>query len=61
MALQPIDRSKAKHAIKTMPRKVPSLVNRTNKRVLPELVPQHALLSRFQGGWNAFYQQRDWW
>lgn len=61
MELQPIDRSKAKHAIKTAPRKVPSLVNRTNKRVLRELVPRHVLLSHFRYGWGAFHHQRDWW
>lgn len=51
MAMQPIDRQRAKHGKTTAKRAVPQLVNRTNKRVLPELVAQHVLASRFPSAW----------
>ena len=53
MATQPVDRQKAKHAFKTAPKQKPSLVNRTNKCVLRNLVPGHVLVSRFQGERHA--------
>lgn len=52
MALQPVDRNRAKHAMKTEKRKAPTLVNRTNKRTFAELAPMHILVSRFNYGWN---------
>lgn len=59
MALQPIDRSKAKHQFKTAPRKVPQMVNRAHKRVLSEIVPNHVLVSRFGCTWD--YLNSNYW
>jgi hypothetical protein len=39
MALQKIDRQKAKHQIKTVKRVVPLLINRNNKLQRLELIP----------------------
>ena len=58
MALQAIDRAKIKHTMKVNKRKTPTLVNRTNKSVLVELVPHHILVSRFMYGWTKnIYRQ----
>lgn len=50
MAIQKVDRARAKHAMVTNKRKVPTLVNRRNKQTLAELSPLHILMTRFQGG-----------
>lgn len=46
MAIQPVDRKNAKHNLKVAPRKAPSMVNRSNKRVFAELAPLHVRLSQ---------------
>lgn len=61
MALQQVDRSKAKHAIKTASRVVPSLVNRSHKRTFHELAPVH--VSKYGTNDRTAYQlcADDWW
>jgi len=54
MAMQPVDRKNSKHTFKTAPRAKPSLVNRTNKRILADLAPHNVLVSRFQNGWANY-------
>jgi hypothetical protein len=47
MALQKIDRQKAKHQIKTVKRVVPSLINRSNKLQRMELIPFQLSLATY--------------
>lgn len=61
MAMQPIDRQNAKLSATTLSRKVPQLINRTNKQTLAELVPQHIKKSRFQFGWHLHFDYHDSW
>ena len=52
MAIQKVDRARAKHVMTTNKRQIPTLVNRTNKRTFAELAPLHVLVSRFDYGYN---------
>lgn len=59
MAIQKVDRARAKHAMATNKRQIPTLVNRTNKRTFAELAPLHILVSRFNYGWNTVQRRCD--
>ncbi len=51
MALQPKDHQKIKHSMRTVKRRTPALVNRSNKRILMEIAPE------VRDNWNYPY----WW
>lgn len=55
MAMQPVDRKNAKHAIKTAPRNVPQMVKRTNKTILGEIAPRHEA-PRYWGWHRAYWR-----